>query len=128
MHLLHPSFFILRHRKVGPFKISGVVPPNRMNTVESTQHFRGTPVSLPRLFASEKSGTWLHIPDLMNDYDRQHTPSRCVFFARYLFKQRKSMAKYPAMINRQSAIMSGFTSTALTEVRTLRPFSTPGLA
>jgi hypothetical protein len=35
MHLLHPSFFILRHRKVGPFKISGVVlAPNRMNMVE----------------------------------------------------------------------------------------------
>jgi hypothetical protein len=25
----------------------------------------------------------------MNDYDRQHTPSRCVFFVRYLSKQVK---------------------------------------
>ena len=35
MHSLHPSFFILRHQKVGPFKNSGVVlAPNRMNMVE----------------------------------------------------------------------------------------------
>ena len=92
MHLLHPSFFNLRHRKVGPFEISGVVvAPNRMNTVEFVNP---TFQRIPRISAEafckfEKSGTWLHIPDLMNDYDRQHTPSRCVFFARYLSKQVK---------------------------------------
>jgi len=52
----------------------------------------------------------------MNDNDRQHTPSRCVFFARYLSKQRKSMAKDPATINPQSSMVSEFASTALTEV------------
>ena len=105
MHLLHPSFFILRHRKVGPLKISGVwAAPNRMNMVEFVNPtFQRIPGISPRLFASEKSGTWLHIPDLMNDYDRQHTPSRCVFFARYLSKQSKSMAKDPATINPQKA-------------------------
>ena len=44
----------------------------------------------------------------MNDYDRQHTPSRCVFFARYLSKQSKSMAKDPATINPQSPMVNGF--------------------
>jgi hypothetical protein len=93
MHLLHPPFFILRHRKVGPLKISGACSkPHEHGGVRQPNNFRGTPISLPRLFSGEKSRTWLHT---------------LRFFARYLSKQRKSMAKDAATIYPQRAMVTG---------------------
>ena len=56
MHSLHPSFFILRHRKVGPFKISGVMlAPNRTNTAEFVNTFQRIPsISAEAICTSSK--------------------------------------------------------------------------
>ena len=65
---------------------SFVTAPCRVNTMKFVYPAFQVVTGVPTLTLRQLEEAWsgLHVPNLVNDYDGQHSPSRCVFLARYL--------------------------------------------